>query len=139
MQRPTTGADLNARREGTTLAARTVRAFLDAVNAPEALDGTAWSREVVVESGRYTKHEHLLTLGAALLDAGATPGSSLLEALVRSCPAVCLRAALASALTGLYDAGRDAMAAAAGKRLLAALAHAYGLGHLDRADFRIVA
>ena len=64
---------------------------------------------------------------------------TLLEALVRSCPAVCLRAALASALTGLYDAGRDAMAAAAGKRLLAALAHAYGLGHLDRADFRIVA
>jgi hypothetical protein len=60
-----------------------VRAFLDAVNDSETLDGAARSREVVVESGRYTKHEHLLTLGAALLDAGATPGSSLLGSLVR--------------------------------------------------------
>ncbi|MFO0630114.1 MAG: hypothetical protein U0325_31430 [Polyangiales bacterium] len=55
----------------------------DAVNESETLDGTSRSREVVVESGRYTKHEHLLTLGAALLDAGAAPGSSLLESLVR--------------------------------------------------------
>jgi hypothetical protein len=39
---------------------------------------------------------------------------TLLEALVRTSPAVCLRAPLASALTGLYDSGRDAMAAAAG-------------------------
>ena len=34
--------------------------MLDAVNDSETLDGTARSREVVVESGRYTKHEHLL-------------------------------------------------------------------------------
>lgn len=74
---------LELQRSSRTLAARTVRAFLDAVNGSETLDGTTRSREVVVESGRYTKHEHLLTLGAALLDAGATPGSSLLGSLVR--------------------------------------------------------
>ena len=64
---------------------------------------------------------------------------TLLEAVVRSNPAVCLRAPLCSALTGFYDSGRDAMAATAGKRLLAKLGFVYGLGHLDRADFRISA
>jgi hypothetical protein len=81
--RCTSEESLELQRSSRTLAARTVRAFLDAVNDSETLDGTARSREVVVESGRYTKHEHLLTLGAALLDAGATPGSSLLGSLVR--------------------------------------------------------
>ncbi len=82
LQRPITVADLDARREGTTQAARTVRAFLDAVNAPETVDGLTRGREVVVELGWGNKPAHAITLGHALLDAGATPGSSRFQGLV---------------------------------------------------------
>ncbi len=82
LQRPTTVADLDARREGNTLAARTVRAFLDAVNAPETVDGLTRGREVVVELGWGNKPAHAITLGHALLDAGATPASPRFQGLV---------------------------------------------------------
>jgi hypothetical protein len=68
LQRPTTVADLDARREGNTLAARTVRAFLDAVNAPETVDGLTRGREVVVELGWGNKPAHAITLGDVLRD-----------------------------------------------------------------------
>ena len=66
-----------------------------------------------------------------------TVATTLLEAAVRMHPCVILRAPLALTLTGLYDAGRDQMSASAAKRLIAAIAHSYGLNHLETSSFRI--
>ena len=60
-------------RESARVQGAIYRAFLDACNAPETVDGVARSREVVAELG--AKREQMLALGAALLDAGCTVGS----------------------------------------------------------------
>ena len=65
--------------------------------------------------------------------------ASLLESALRVSPNSLIRAPLVTGLTSLYDAGRDPVSAAASKRLLAGVAHAYGLTHLETSAFRITA
>ena len=86
--------------------------------------------------------EALRRLPPGVANPGAPPvavAAGLLEAAVRAAPCAMLRAPLVVALTGLYDAGRDPVSAAAAKRLLAGVAHAYGLTHLETASFRLPA
>ena len=68
-----------------------------------------------------------------------TVATTLLEAAVRMHPCAVLRAPLVLTLTGLYDAGKDQMSASAAKRLIAAIAHNFGLTHLETNKFRIAA
>ena len=61
-----------------------------------------------------------------------------LDALVRSAPALLLRADTASVLCGLYEAASDAAAAARAKRILQAVAARYGLAHLPPSSFLLM-
>jgi hypothetical protein len=65
--------------------------------------------------------------------------TGLLEATLRAAPGVLLRSGLVHTIAGLYEAGKDAMAAAAAKRVLAAIAGAWGVQHLGPDVFRLPA
>jgi len=73
---------LDARREFMRSNGAVARAFLEAVNGADVIDGRPVQREVVMEAGQWVKPEHVLALGAALIDAGATPGAQLFGDLV---------------------------------------------------------
>lgn len=73
---------LDTRREFARSNGAAARAFLDAVNGADVIDGRPVQREVVMEAGQWVKPEHILALGAALIDAGATQGTQLFGDLV---------------------------------------------------------
>jgi hypothetical protein len=63
--------------------------------------------------------------------------TGLLEATLRAAPSVLLRPGLLHSIAMLYEAGRDAMAAAAAKRVLAAIAGAWGVSNMGPEVFRL--
>jgi hypothetical protein len=93
----------------------------------------------VLPSGTALLLEAATTCAVACFRAGAgTAGVALLEAIVRTAPARHVASAdVTVTLAALYDATRDAMTAALGKRVLQAVAAKYGLRHTEPAAFRL--
>jgi hypothetical protein len=79
----------------------------------------------------------MLAAVSTRLGTGVPLGCTVLEAVVRSDPAAMLGTDVAATLAGLYDGNSDAGVGGRGKRVLAAVAAAYGLTHLDARLYRL--
>lgn len=109
-----------------------------AVDAFALSETQAWPIPVI-PSGTMLLLEAATTCAVACFRSGAgANGVALLEALVRTDPARHVSSAdVPVTLAALYDATRDAMSAALGKRVLQGVAVKYGLRHLNPPVFRL--